>query len=169
MPHYKERRMFINELLAPTFEALNGNVSNSSLAIPIVEIGDWERINRTVVKIKQNSSVARNEEDFQQVGLLCRDVIISLAQAVYCPNTHGALDENGTAIGQDDAVRMIGNYIKSCLKGSSKEELRAYAKATNKLANNLVHRRNASKQDMLLSVSATIALINCIGILEKKI
>ena len=169
MPHYQERRVFINELLAPTFEALNGETGNSSLATPIVEISDWERINRTVIKIKQNSSVARNEEDFQQVGLLCRDVIISLAQAVYDPIEQGAFDEKGTEIGKDDAVRMIGNYINACLKGSSNEELRAYAKTTNKLANNLTHRRNASKQDMLLSVSATIALINFIGIIENKI
>ena len=49
------------------------------------------------------------------------------------------------------------------------EELKAYAKATNKLANLLTHKRDANKQDMLLSVSATMALINFIGILEDKI
>lgn len=169
LPHYQERRVFINNLLAPTFEALEGDITSPSIATPIVELSDWERINRTVVKIKQSSSVARNEEDFQQIGLLCRDVIISLAQAVFNPSVHGSTDEKGTEIGKDDAVRMIGNFINFCLKGSSNEELRAYAKTTNKLANNLTHRRNASKQDMLLCVSATIALINFIGIIENKI
>ena len=169
LPHYQERRVFIIDLLAPTFEALECDAADLSIATPIVELSDWERIHRTVVKIKQFSSVARNEEDFQQVGLLCRDVIISLAQAVYNPSVHGAYDEKGTEIGKDDAVRMIINYINTCLKGSSNEELRAYAKTTNKLANKLTHRRNASKIDMLLCVSATIALINFIGIIENKI
>lgn len=169
MPHYQERRAFINELLSATFEALEGDANNPSLAIPIVEISDWDRIYRSVIKIKQNSNVAKNEEDFQQIGLLCRETIISLAQAVYNPEIHGAKDEKGVEIGKTDAVRMIGNYINVRLAGSSNEELRGYAKTTNKLANNLTHKRDAEKQDMLLSVSATIALVNFIGILENKI
>lgn len=169
LPTYQSRREFIGNLLAPTFEAFNNDNSTPAIAIPIVELSDWDRINRTVIKIKQNSLAAKNEEDFQQVGLLCRDVIISLAQAVYNPEIHGATDEEDTQIGKDDAVRMIGNYINVCLKGPSNGELRAYAKTTNKLANNLTHRRNATKKDMMLCVSATIALINFIGILEDKV
>lgn len=111
----------------------------------------------------------KNEGDFQQIGLLCREVIISLAQAVYNPELHGTKDEKGTVIGKTDAVKMIGNYINVRLAGSSNEELRVYAKATNKLANLLTHKRNAEKQDMLLNVSATMALINFIGILENKL
>lgn len=168
-PHYQERRQFINQLLSPTFDVFISDNSSSSIVSPIVELSDWERINRTVIKIKQNSIVAKNEEDYQQIGLLCREVIISLAQAVYNPVIHGTKDEKGTEIGKTDAVRMIGNYINVQLAGSSNEELRTYAKATNKLANLLTHKRDAEKQDMLLSVSATIALINFVGILEEKI
>ena len=169
MPHYQERRTFINELLAATFEALEDDANNPSIATPIVEISDWDRINRSVIKIKQNSNIAKNEEDFQQIGLLCRETIISLAQTIYNPVIHGAKDEKGVDIGKTDAVRMIGNYINVRLAGSSNEELRAYVKTTNKLANLLTHKRDAGKQDMLLSVSATIALVNFIGILENKI
>lgn len=168
-PHYQERRQFINQLLSPTFDALLIDNNSPSIAIPIVEISEWDRINRAVIKIKQNSSNAKNEEDFQQIGLLCREVIISLAQVVYNPDVHGKTDDKGTEIGKTDAVRMIGNYINVRLAGSSNEELRAYAKTTNKLANLLTHKRDAGREDMLLSVSATIALINFIGILENKI
>lgn len=169
LPTYQSRREFIQNLLAPTFEAFNSDSTSTSIATPIIELDDWDRIKRTVIKIKQDSNVAQNEEDFQQVGLLCREVIISLAQNVYNPDIHGAVDDNGTEIGKTDAVRMIGNYIKVRLAGSSNEELKAYAKATNKLANLLTHKRDANKQDMLLCVSATMALINFIGILEDKI
>lgn len=95
-------------------------------------------------------------------------MIISLAQAVYNPVVHGTEDEKGVKIGETDAVRMIGNYISIELSGSSNDELRAYAKNTNKLANRLTHERNATKKDMLLSVSSTIALINFIGIIAGK-
>ena len=63
---------------------------------------------------------------------------------------------------------MLGNYISYTLSGSQNDELRVYAKSTNKLANSLTHKRTATKRDMSLCTSATIALINFIGILEGK-
>lgn len=169
LPTYQSRRLFINELFAPTLTAFEENGANTGIAVPIVELNGWDRINRTIVKIKQDSVTARIEEDYQQIGLLCREVIISLAQAVYQPEVHGAIDEEGITIGKTDANRMISNYLSYKLAGSSNQELRTYAKNTNKLANLLTHKRDASRKDMLMAVSATIALINFIGILEDKV
>ena len=166
-PKYQERRIFINDLFAPTLAYFENTESYSNIET-IVELDDWERIKRTVIKIKRESDNAKDEEDFQTIGLLCRDVIISLAQAVYNPMIHGATDDTGKQIGNADAVRMIGNYVSVKLNGSHNKELRAYAKATNDLANQLTHKRSATKKDMLLIVSSTIALINFIGIIEEK-
>ena len=166
-PKYQERRVFINELFAPTLAYFEETESYSNIET-IVELDDWERIKRTVLKIKRESNNAKDEEDFQTIGLLCRDVIISLAQAVYDPMIHGETDDTGKLLGNADAVRMIGNYVSVKLNGSHNKELRAYAKATNDLANQLTHKRSATKKDMLLIVSSTIALINFIGIIEEK-
>lgn len=167
-PTYQERRVFISELFAPTLAYFDENESLSNIET-FVELNDWERIKRTLIKIKRDSNNAKDEEDFQTIGLLCRDVIISLAQAVYNPIFHGMTDETGKQIGKADAVRMIGNYVSVMLNGEHNKELRAYAKATNDLANQLTHKRSATKKDMLLIVSSTIALINFIGIIEGKI
>lgn len=164
---YKERRTYIKELFTPTL-AYFDETENYNNIEPFVDLDDWERIKRTITKIKRDSNVAQNEEDFQAIGLLCREVIISLAQAVYNPMLHGTTDEKGVVIGNSDAVRMIGNYISTELKGSSNDELRAYAKNANKLANKLTHERNATKKDMLLTVASTLTLINFIGIIEEK-
>lgn len=166
-PTYQERRMYLKDLFEPTLAYFDEVADNDSLGT-FVKLDDWDRIKRTVTKIKRDCIAAANEEDFQTIGLLCRDVIISLAQAVYNPIFHGDKDENGMTIGKSDAVRMIGNYINVELKGSANKDLRAYAKATNTLANRLVHERNATKKDMLLTVTSTLALINFIGILEGK-
>ena len=168
LPTYQSRREFINNEFSNLLEYF-GHEHLSSVTDIMVELSDWERINRTVAKIKKDSVIARNEESFQQVGLLCREVIITLAENVYNNQVHGAKDEEGNIIGKTDAVRMIENYLGVKLSGSSNEELRKYAKDTNKLANMLTHKRNATKQDMLLTVNATIALINFIGIIENKI
>ncbi|MBO4814813.1 MAG: hypothetical protein J5523_07630 [Muribaculaceae bacterium] len=167
LPSYQERRVFIRDLFAPTLAYFDEDEINDNIDT-FIKLDDWERIKRTVIKIKRDSNSAKDEEDFQRIGLLCRDVIISLAQAVYNPTKHGTEDEKGVIIGNTDVVRMIGNYISSELSGSSNEELRAYAKNTNKLANRLTHERNSTKKDMLLTVSSTIALINFIGIIDEK-
>lgn len=167
LPTYQSRREYIDSL----FFSLLENFSDMQSVIdiePIVQLDEWERLNRTIIKIKKDSMSARNEEDFQGVGLLCREAIISLAQAVYDPVIHSQLDETGVNIGKTDAIRMISNYLSVKLSGNSHEEMRAYAKTTNKLANMLTHKRTASKRDMLLVTSATISLINFIGILEDK-
>lgn len=164
---YQERREFIRELFAPSLEGIKGYKNNNVEVL--VQLDDWTRIKRTVEKIQLGSKSAKNEEDFQAIGLLCRDVLISLAQAVYIREIHGETDEEGTIIGIADAVRMIGNYLNIQLKGKQTKELRDYAKATNAIANQLTHKRTATRTDMLLAMSSTIALINFIGILEDKI
>lgn len=168
LPTYQSRRDFIRELLSSTLKAFENN-EKVMIAEPLVNLDEWERIKRTVLKIKVESSRARNEEDFQQIGLLCREVIISLAQAVYDPFVHGEEDESGVRIGKTDAFRMIKNYFSVKLAGGSNDIYRKYAKSTNDLANMLTHKRDATPIDMQMSVSATISLINLIGILEGKL
>lgn len=164
---YQERRDYIRNLFEPTLSYFEEKGNNNPIDT-IIELDDWDRIKRTITKIKRDSDIAKNEEDFQSIGLLCREVIISLAQVVYIPWLHGDKDDKGVSISETDAVRMIGNYLNYSLSGSSNEELRSYAKNANKLANMLTHKRNATKKDMLLAVSATISLINFIGIIEEK-
>ncbi len=167
-PTYQERRAYINELFAPTLLYFDEQTVSQNIET-IVELDDWERIQRTVDKIQQERKTAKDEEDFQKIGLLCRDVILSLAKAVYNPLIHGETDEQGIKIGPSDSVRMLANYINHSLHGGGNKILRQYAKATNDMANQLTHKRNATQKDMLLVMSATIALINLIGIIEDKI
>ena len=166
-PKYQERREYIRDLFAQILSEIEAH-KESNVEV-LVQLDDWTRIKRTIDKIKSDCQSAQNEEDFQSVGLLCRDVLISLAQAVYDANVHGETDEQGTRIGNSDAVRMIGTYFSVVLKGKQTKELRDYAKATNAIANQLTHKRTATRTDMLLTMSSTIALINFIGILEGKI
>ena len=164
---YQERRQYVNSLFEPTFEAFD-TPENSSTTYTLIKLDDWGKISRTLVKIKRDSAVAKDEEDFQSIGLLCRELLISLAQAVYKPDLHGNVDDKGVIIGETDANRMLNNYIIVKLKGGSNEELRSFAKNANKLANRLTHERSATKKDMMLTISATVAVINLIGVLEEK-
>lgn len=69
---------------------------------------------------------------------------------------------------QTDAMGMLTNYFSHTLSGSSNDEYRSYTKATHKIANMLTHKRNATKKDMLITVSSTLSLINLVGVIEGK-
>jgi hypothetical protein len=63
---------------------------------------------------------------------------------------------------------MLDAYIAVVLAGGANENLRRYARASNDLANELTHKRTANSKDAALCSSATISLVNLIGILEDR-
>ncbi|RHK31507.1 hypothetical protein DW069_20615 [Bacteroides thetaiotaomicron] len=164
-PKYQERRDYIRKMYEPVVSLFSENEDSRIVDIKI-DLSDWDKIKRNIIEIKKREAQAVVEEQYQAVGMLCREVIISLAQAVYIPEKHISLD--GVEISKTDAKRMLDAYIAVTLAGKESEELRSYAKVTNKLANVLTHKRTATKQEMLLCTSATLALINLIGVLEEK-
>ena len=126
----------------------------------------WERVDRNISKIRQALFSAKDEEDFQAVGLLCRETIISLAQEVYKPELHRSTDD--VSISETDAKRMLERYISSELSGSSNEELRKFAKDCFQLAVSLQHKRNANYGEAALCVEASRSLVNIIAIIAER-
>lgn len=166
-PSYQERREFIRELFSPTLTGLD-NYRKSDVDV-LVQLDDWEKINRMIGKIRSNSLTANDIEDFQSIGVLCREVLVSLGQLVYDPVLHGEEDETGTKIGKADAERMFIAYFKFKLSGKHNKELRDYVKGVKGIANQLTHKDTSTRKDMLLAVSSILSLVNFIGILEDKI
>jgi len=162
---YQERRNFIGEIYNNLIKKLEDSDAKETLLVT-VDLNDWERIQRSVNEIKLRIPNALAEEHFQVIGLLCRETIISLAQAVFVPEKHPIID--GVSVSKTDAKRMLEAYIAIELAGSSNEVQRKYARATLDLANELTHKRTATKKDANLCATATLSLINLFGILEGK-
>ena len=163
---YQERRNYINDLYKQLISILS-EAETARVVDVKINLSEWDKINRSITEIKKRESQAQSEEQFQAVGMLCRELIITLAQTVYDREKHTSNDS--VTISKTDAKRMLDAYISIVLAGSESEELRAYAKATNRLTNVLTHKRTATKKDMMLCTSATMALVNFIGVLENKI
>ena len=124
----------------------------------------WPRVDRTAGEIRRRLSEAQIEEQFQAVGLLCREALISLAQAVYDSNKHPPID--GVAPSSTDAKRMLEAYIAVELEGSSHAAARRHAKAANAFAADLQHHRTASFRQAALCVEATLSVIEVIAIVS---
>lgn len=165
LPQYRDRRAFIGEMYAPLLDILNETVEPDLIGLR-VDLSEWERLERSVKEIKVREKEAASEEQCQAVGLLCRDTIITLAQAVYNPDKHPSPD--GVKPSPTDAKRMLEGYISAELSGGENETLRKYAKSTLDLANTLTHKRTATKRDASLCATAALSVINLIGILEGR-
>jgi hypothetical protein len=98
--------------------------------------------------------------------LLCRETLISLAQAVYDASLHPTLD--GVAASATDAKRMLEAYMAVVFAGSAHEHMRKHARAAYDLAAHLQHRRTASFRDAAACAEATTSVINLIAIISGR-
>lgn len=164
LPSYQSRRQFVNELFAPMVAQIKDHAAGRSPRQ--VDVTGWPKVDRGLGEARRRLAEADGEEQFQAVGLLCREVIISLAQAVYDRSQHPSVD--GVDPSSTDAKRMLTDYLAATLGGSSNEVARKHARAAFDLANELQHRRTATFRQAALCVEATGSVVNVIAILSGR-
>jgi hypothetical protein len=149
LPAWQDRRRFICDMYDPIVQRLR----NIHVEFAEVEVTGWPRVDRGIFNIKKRLYNAKAEEDYQAVGLLCREIIISLAQAVYDPIIHSVAGQDEPS--DTDANRMLEAFISCELRGSADEASRRFCKASLILAVALQHKRTAGFRDAALQ-TATI-------------
>jgi hypothetical protein len=164
LPSYQSRRNFLAEIFTPILEQIRASVTGHIGESP--EPTGWPRVDRTVGEMRSRLAAATTEEQFQAIGLLCREALISLAHAVYSPGQHPPLD--GTTPSDTDARRMLEAYIAVELGSGPNEEARAHARAALRLALALQHRRTADFRQAAMCVEATTTVINVIAIASGR-
>ena len=159
-PTYQSRRDYIAQLINPTLSFLR----TGQLASP--EPTGWSRVDRCVAELRNRLVSAQTEEQFQAVGLLGREALISAAQMVFNGAVHRTAD--GVVPSATDAKRMLDAFISHELAGGANEEARRHARATLDFAVALQHRRTASFRDAAMCVEATTSAINIAAILAGR-
>jgi hypothetical protein len=124
----------------------------------------WPKVDRQFDEVRLRLREATSEEQFQAVGLLCREVLISIAQAVYVAERHPSSD--GVSPSPTDARRMLEAFLSVELGGQVNEEARSYARAALKFAVALQHNRTANFRAAALCAEATASVINIVGIVS---
>lgn len=165
LPTYQSRRTYINELYKPLLDTLTlANVEHRYE--PIQKPTGWSRVDRCIDRMRLQLETAKNEEEFQILGLLCRETLISLAQAVYKPGIHKTVDNVEPSA--TDANRMLEAYFTKELGGESNENARRHAKAALALANELQHRRTANFREAAICAEATRTVVNIVSIISGR-
>ncbi|MHB8178349.1 MAG: hypothetical protein ACYDA5_10370 [Vulcanimicrobiaceae bacterium] len=160
LPTYQSRRTYVSEMFGTLLKQVSSGKAEE------FEPTGWARVDRTVGEVRQRLASAAAEEQFQAVGLLCREALISVAQAVYEPMRHPPVD--GVAPSPTDAKRQLESYLAVELAGGANEEARKHARSALDLSAALQHRRTATLRDAALCVEATTAVINIVAIASGR-
>ena len=165
LPSYQSRRNFLGKMFDPLIEVLKG-MQSASINPVFEKPTGWNRVDRSMGEIKLQLARASSEENFQAIGFLARETLISLGQAVYDSRLHPTLD--GIVASTTDAKRMLAAYIAKELEGKPNENIRKHAKAALDLANDLTHRRTADFRLAALCAESTNAVVNIISIISGR-
>lgn len=160
LPTYQSRRDFIGAIINPIVNRIRTGRNEEP------QPTGWHRVDRGVGELRDRLAAATTEEQFQTVGLLGRESLISLAQALYDPARHPTLD--GVNASPTDAKRMLEAFIAVELAGGANEEARRHAKSALEFAVALQHRRTASFRDAALCVEATTTVVNVVAIVAGR-
>lgn len=160
LPTYQSRRIFLSALINPLVNRIRTGIAEEHIPT------GWDRVDRCVDEFRERLASAQNEEQYQAVGLLGRECLISLAQAVYVRDMHPPLDDIEPS--QTDAKRMLEAYIAVELGGNANEAARRHAKSALDFANAIQHSRTASFRQAALCVEATTAVVNIVAIVAGR-
>lgn len=164
LPKYASRRTYIANLYKSLIEMIESSTGNAT-KIDYEPTG-WERVDRAVYEMKRRFAVAETEEQFQAIGMLGRETLISTAQQVYDASKHKLQDGNEPS--KTDAKRMLDSYLSYEIAGKTNECLRKFAKSAVDLANELTHDRTAMKRDAALSLVSITAVTSLIKLIDAS-
>lgn len=165
MPSWASRRAHLSEMYQPLIDQIRSGPKIPGAGI-FGEPTGWVRVDRGIYEIRRRLEQAKNEEQFQAVGLLCRETLISVAQVVYDPQRHPSTD--GVMPSDTDARRMLDAYIAVELAGGPNEAVRRHAKAALTLAVDLQHHRTADYRQAALCAEATTSVVNLLAIISGR-
>lgn len=122
--------------------------------------GSWRRWTQA----SEALGLADEAEDFQAIGMRCRESLLSFVHDIADPMM---VPEGATAPKRSDFIQWSGLIASHIAPGASNERVRGYlkdeAKATWELVNWLTHAKNAVRFDAVLSVDGTGHILFAFG------
>lgn len=152
---YASRRAYLRDLYGPLLHAIDeleqGGVGSG---LPESDETGWPGVDGQARQLNLRLAIASSSEDAQAVGLLCRDLMITLADACHDEAVHGAVGESAV-----DRLYAVVDYLAP---GKENQKLRKLLKSTIDYANVVQHRRGVSLEEAGLVAESTMAAVNMV-------
>jgi hypothetical protein len=136
---------------------------------PDPEAADMALVFRKMEQISDTLEAADEVEDFQSVGLQCREVLIALSRALSAVCSHDAVSG---ALKVADFKNWAEAAANTLAAGGSASESRSFlknvARQTWDLVNCLTHAGNATNYDAIMALLATTTCVDAFAMMLKK-
>jgi len=115
---WASRRTHLSEMYQPLIDQIKARQSSTGATL-FEEPTGWPRVDRGIYELRRRLEQADSEEQFQAVGLLCRETLISVAQVVYDPQRHPT--EHHVTPSETDAKRTSTGSVLALLHPKSND------------------------------------------------
>lgn len=159
LPTYQSRREYVRGLLKPLLDAIDGMGTQLGSDLSGADLAGWELVESQIGRLRTRLAACDGPEDSQAVGLLCRDILVSLADAAYDPANHGPAGNS--------AVDRLNVVIDAAGAGSTNAGLRKLLKATVDFTNKVQHQRTATPRKAGICAEATVAAVHLVRRLTR--
>ncbi|HEU5371098.1 MAG TPA: hypothetical protein VFU51_01785 [Gaiellaceae bacterium] len=161
LPNYVSRRAYVSALYQPLLDALE-HLGERVIGTELqpAETG-WGGVDHQLSQLRERYATAETREDCQAVGLLCRDIFRSLADATF-QESHVRAGQ--VVPGPADAVARLGFVVDALAPGETNREKRKVIKATFDLANKVQHDRTATLDLAAIVAETTLTAVNLVRI-----
>jgi hypothetical protein len=155
------RREFVIETYSPLMAALE-NLEDRQLGtgIDMPETG-WTQVDRQVAQLRISYARAETPEEFRSVGLLCRDIFVSLGHVIFDPEKH--LPKGESMPKRDDPKNRLDYAVVTEFSGGANEKLRALIRSTWSFVQPRVHDQTEDRRDAMIAADATIHLVKVLA------
>lgn len=162
---YAKRRVYYSNLYEEIFKLIKTTNTNDVINIQL-EYTNWDKINRTIVDIKKQYNEANTVAQFNAIGAMCRSVYDFLADVIYRNEYH---TNTTTPLPNDNQYKnKLLEFVLFRLDSKTNKDFRSHCKNMLDLADELTHKKTATKQQAALTINAVISIINIVSILNEN-
>lgn len=126
----------------------------------------WSHVDNTLDDIRTKLTIASDGNDYAEVGLLCRRVLVELGRTIFDPEKHPPLNPDDANVSPDDIKRISDRYLSVEMEGPSQRTARQCVRSAVQLASELVHNNNLNYRDAMLCAQATFNAIGLVAVIS---
>ncbi len=153
---YASRREHVRELAAPTSAALEAALDDAQVADPgAAPTPTWAALDTRLTGVVTELATASTQDDLQDVGRRCREVLIDAAKLLADP---GFLDAGADTPKSGDAKAWLELFLLAHAAGRSHRELRAFVPTAWDLAQKVTH-DDVDRVDTYAAAQATVLIV----------
>lgn len=113
--------------------------------------------------------IAKETEDFQAIGVQCREIMIELGNTIYSPEMAGDKEQPKDADFKNKAEFFVGFYLSGSDNADYRKCIKEITKATWDYANKITHSRNATFYEVSTCVTLTTSLVGVYENIRQKV